>query len=157
MNHPDSMVVGAVRNGRSTCAPSPGISTLWLGKPCSIVAWLGIFLAVISPPHGLVGIQLCWVHSTTGIPCLGCGLTRSLSCALRGMFAESWHYHHMGAAVLVLFLFTAIQSVLPKAYRARLELFLQANGAAFHFLYLAFVTTFVAYGVGRALLHFVCR
>jgi hypothetical protein len=156
MNHPDSIVVEDAGNGRRTCAPSPGISTLWLGKPCIIVAWLGIFLALVSPPDGL-GISVCWLHSATGIPCIGCGLTRSLSCALRGMFAESWHYHPMGASILALFLFTAIQSVLPKAYRARLELFLQVNGTTFHLLYFAFVTMFVAYGVGRALLHFVGR
>jgi Protein of unknown function (DUF2752) len=156
MNHPDSIVVEDAQHGRSFCAPSPNISTLWLGKPCIIVAWLGIFLALISPPNGL-GIPVCLMYSATGIPCLGCGLTRSLSCALRGMFAESWHYHPMGAAILALFLFTAIQSVLPKVYRARLELFLQANGTTFHLLYLAFVTMFVAYGVGRALLHFIGR
>lgn len=142
---------------KSWLAKPNQVADFWLGKPSVIVAWLGLALALASPPHGLEGIQLCWLHSATGIPCIGCGLTRSLSCALRGMFAESWHYHPMGAAILALFLFTAIQSVLPKKRRAWLGWFLQTNGATSHFVYLAFVTMFVAYGVGRALLQFIGR
>src|SRR6478736_844393 len=76
----------------------------WLGKPSVTVAWLGLALALILSPDRF-GASLCWVLDTTGLPCLGCGLTRSLSCALRGMFEQSWHYHPMGMLILALFLF----------------------------------------------------
>jgi hypothetical protein len=131
-------------------------SALWLGKPCVIVAWLGIFLALAAPPDGF-GIPVCWLQSATGIPCLGCGLTRSLSCAIRGLFLQSWHYHPMGLSILVLFLFTATQSVLPKIWRERLKMFLQSRATVCNSLYLGFVGAFVAYGTGRALLHCVGR
>src|SRR5258707_14511868 len=75
------------------------VSERWLGWPCMMAAWLGLILAVISPAHGS-GVKLCWFESATGIPCPGCGMTRSLSCGIRGMFAESWHYHPLGLLVL---------------------------------------------------------
>src|SRR5262249_17002125 len=65
---------------------------LWLAKPSVAAAWLGLALAFVTPPHG-TGFTVCWFKNSTGLPCPGCGLTRSFSCALRGMFLESWHYH----------------------------------------------------------------
>jgi hypothetical protein len=114
------------------------------------VAWVGLFLAVITPPHGL-GFSLCWFESTTGIPCPGCGVTRSLSCGLRGMFLESLHFHPMGLLILGLFCVTAIQSLLLRATRERLARFLEFHARFFNTLYLAFVASFVLFGVGRAI------
>ena len=124
----------------------------WLGKHCVAVAWLGLGLAVLSPPHGF-GVPVCWFQSSTGLPCPGCGMTRSLSCAVRGMFAESWHYHPMGLFVLLLFLLTAAQSLLPDRVHGALVRFVQARAFAFNSLYLAFVVAFLSYGVLRAFFH----
>jgi len=134
--------------------PSQPASAFWLGKHCVLAAWLGLLLAVASPPHGS-GMAVCWVQGATGIPCPGCGMTRSLSCAIRGMFLESWHYHPMGLFVLALFLFTAGQSLLPKALRDRLVGLMQSRAVFFNSFYLAFVVAFVGFGVVRALLHCV--
>jgi len=124
----------------------------WLGKHCVLVAWVGLFIAVISPPHGS-GIPLCFFQASTGVPCLGCGLTRSLSCAIRGTFLESWHYHPMGLLILVLFAFTALQSLLPKHQRLGLIHYLKSHSTLFNALYLTFVCAFVTFGTTRALLH----
>src|SRR3954464_144355 len=78
----------------------------WQGPYTVVAAWLGLFLATITPPQG-TGTTVCSVKQCTGIDCLGCGLTRSLSCGLRGMFVESFNYHPFGLFVLALFLFTA--------------------------------------------------
>jgi hypothetical protein len=128
-------------------------SRLWLGKQCVIAAWLGLFLAVVSPPHGS-GISVCWFEQATGLPCPGCGLTRSLSCGIRGMFPESWHYHPMGLFILVLFIFTAAQSLLPKPFRASLARQVQARAKTVNLFYLVFVTVFVSFGLVRSLLHY---
>jgi len=80
-------------------------------------------------------------------------MTRSLSCAIRGMFAESWHYHPMGLFVLLLFVLTAVQSLLPDRVHDALVRFVQARAFAFNSLYLAFVVIFVSHGVLRAFFH----
>jgi len=129
---------------------------LWLGKHSVIAAWLGLLLAVVSPPHGS-GISLCWIESATGLPCPGCGLTRSLSCGLRGIFIESWQYHPMGLVILALFVCTAGQSVIPKLYRHRLVEFMQSRSVLFSSLYVAFVFLFIAFGALRASIQWVSR
>jgi hypothetical protein len=126
---------------------------LWLGKRCVVVAWLGLLASVLSPPHGS-GFLTCWFQGATGVPCPGCGLTRSLSCGIRGMFLESWHYHPMGLLILALFGFTALYSLLPEALQNRLTRSLEARTVLFKALYAAFVTAFITFGVARALLRF---
>src|SRR5258708_3623488 len=88
----------------------------WLGKPCVFAAWAGLLLAFLTRRHG-TGLSVCWIESATGIPCPGCGLTRSLSCGLRGMFTESWHYHPMGLLILALFVIIVAASLLPRLRR----------------------------------------
>ena len=122
----------------------------WLGKYCVLVGWLGLLLAMISPPHG-AGVSLCFFHDATGVPCPGCGMTRSLSCGLRGMFLESFQYHPMGLLILALFILTAGQSLLPQTRRDGIVRFMQSRATLFNALYLVFVITFVGFGAGRAL------
>lgn len=126
-----------------------GAYALWFGKRCVVVAWMGLALALVSAPEGL-GIPLCFFHETTGVPCPGCGLTRSLSCAIRGLFDQSWHYHPMGLLVLTVFILIAIQRMLPGTLRLKLAKRMNAQGALFGGLYVLFVTTFVGFGAIRA-------
>ena len=126
---------------------------LWLGRYSIWAAWLGLALALISPPDGMKGIELCLLHASTGISCPGCGLTRSLSCALRGMCFESWNYHPFGLFILALFILTAMQSLLPRNSRGRIAEYIQMRAVIFNSLYLVFVTSFVGYGTMRSLVH----
>jgi hypothetical protein len=129
-------------------------TALWLGRECVVVAWVGLLVATVSPPHGL-GINLCWFSGATGLPCPGCGVTRSLSCGLRGLWLESWHYHPLGLPVLALFIFTAVQSLLPGRARERVAQHIKAHALLFNAVYLAFVAVFVTFGLARALSYLV--
>jgi hypothetical protein len=122
---------------------------LWLNRNCVIAAWVGLALAALSPRDGL-GVPLCFFHSTTGIDCIGCGLTRSLSCAMRGSFAQSWGYHPMGIFILALFTLIALQSVLPKTRRQQIGEFVERHAVGFRRFYIAFVGMFIAFGIVRA-------
>ena len=124
----------------------------WLGKPCIFAAWAGLLLALLTPPHG-TGFTVCCLESATGIPCPGCGLTRSLSCGLRGMFAESWHYHPMGFLVLAMFVTIAAASVM-QGLRNYLISLIESKARLFNVLYLGFVVTFVVFGLLRAMVRF---
>jgi hypothetical protein len=44
---------------------------------------------------------VCLFHNLTGVPCPGCGLTRSIVAAVHGDLARSFSYHRMGLIVLV--------------------------------------------------------
>ena len=125
----------------------------WQGPYMVCAAWFGLILAAINPPHG-TGITVCWIKLYTGIDCLGCGLTRSMSCGLRGMFKESFGYHPFGLFILALFLFTAITSLLPGA-RRRVQLWMEEHPVLLNGSYLVFVVSFVTFGTVRAALEFV--
>jgi hypothetical protein len=127
----------------------------WQGPWTVCAAWLGLFLAAITPPHG-TGTTVCWIKQCTGIDCIGCGLTRSLSCGLRGMFTESFGYHPFGLFILALFLFTAIVSLVPSA-RQRVAVVMEARPVLFNGLYVASVATFVGFGTIRALIEIIER
>ena len=84
-----------------------------------LVACLAIFVgaAILTPSNGQLRIGpitlpgLCMLRETTGIPCPGCGLTRSLVAAVRGDWSSSFAYHRLGP---VLFVYLILQA----AYRA---------------------------------------
>ena len=120
----------------------------WLGKTTAGVAWFGFLIAIINPPHG-TGVTVCWFRASTDLPCIGCGLTRSLSCALRGMFAESWDYHPLGPLILAFFLAVIIASLLPQVWRERLNHQIESRVLQFNLLYVIFVAAFVVFGMVR--------
>jgi hypothetical protein len=120
-------------------------------SPLTICAsWLGLLLALITPPHG-TSPTICWIKQCTGIDCPGCGLGHSLSCGLRGMFADSLNYHPFGLFILALFLFTAFTSLVPSA-RRRVATHMESHPVLFNGFYFASVFAFVAFGTVRALL-----
>ncbi len=132
-----------------------GARRRWLSRTNICVAWLGLLLGSFTPPHG-IGFPLCWLHATTGLPCPGCGLSRSLSCGLRGLWLESWCYHPLGLGILALFLTTAFASLLPAHLWERLERALESRALLFNALYATFVLTFVGFGTMRALHQLLC-
>src|SRR5262245_56924647 len=115
-----------------------GASNRWLSWPCTCAAWLGLLLAWLTPPHG-TGFTICWIKGATTLPCPGCGLTRSLSYALRGLVSESWHYHPMGLMILVLFFVIAGASLLPRDCRDAVARHVESNPKFYNTLYLGFV------------------
>ena len=87
--------VPAVRTGR----------TRWILSVFAIVALLP---TLIVSPQKLPHISFCWFHSATGLPCPGCGLTRSVFAIGSGEFAAAWAFNPFGYLVygiLIVFLF----------------------------------------------------
>ncbi len=47
--------------------------------------------------------SFCLFYHLTGLPCPGCGLTRSFVCLGHGRLWESLHWHPLGPAIFLLF------------------------------------------------------
>lgn len=61
-----------------------------------------LMAAAIVAGVSLLGHGLCPSRELLGLPCPGCGLTRSILLILRGRFAESWQLQPFGYAWLAL-------------------------------------------------------
>lgn len=122
----------------------------WFGRNCVLLAWAGLCVALVHPPQG-TGLKVCWVSASTGVPCPGCGMTRAISCAAHGDLALSWSYHPFGVPLLVLFVATAVLSVLPSALRRRFATGVMRHHGPVNIAYVAFVSSFVAFGALRVL------
>lgn len=85
-----------------------------------------LVLARLLPAHGVV-VPLCWYHFAFGVRCPGCGLTRSLSCAVRGMWAESIAYHPLGIAVMLALVAAMVRGAWPRR-QSRLSVVAESHG-----------------------------
>ena len=125
---------------------------LILNRTSVVVAWVALALAAIHPTHGL-GLRVCWLRATTGLPCWGCGLSRSLSGCLRGMFAEAWAYHPFGVVLVGVLFAIALASVLPRPARECVMRLLDRYPRSFNAAYALVVTSFLVFGLVRAMWH----
>lgn len=105
-----------------------------------------LIAAFIHPPHGL-GLPLCPSRVITGAPCPGCGLSRSVSCAVRGMWAESFAYHPFGIAVVAL----AILIVLHQTLVLKMFVPSPIPRRWMRVFWFAFVAAFIVFGTLRML------
>ena len=105
------------------------------------------------PPDGL-GVTVCWFKSCFGLPCPGCGLTRSVTCISHLEFVKAWNYHPFGPVIYVLFVANVVLLVVPKARRESLKNTIRKNNRWLYAVYMAFVLAFLTFGCLR-LLHLI--
>lgn len=133
-------------------ARRPRISTCLFGRTSVVVAWIVLTLAPLHPPQGL-GLPVCWLHSTTGVPCPGCGLSRSISAAVRGDLARAVRLHPFGPVAVASFGAIAIVSMLPRRARRRFVWHIERRRRLAWTVYGALIAAFVLFGVLRAAAH----
>jgi Protein of unknown function (DUF2752) len=100
-----------------------------------LLALLALLLAAALPTGG-IGWILCPVRTFTGVPCAGCGLTRSVIRAARGEWVAALRLHPLGPILCLGLLGVALSGLLPCVWRDRLRkalgrpVVLQAAGLA---------------------------
>jgi len=58
----------------------------------------------------------CPVHALFGVPCPGCGLTRSILCLLKGDWRESLSYHPFGILFFIAGALVSLAAFLPEKW-----------------------------------------
>ncbi|HPK00502.1 MAG TPA: DUF2752 domain-containing protein, partial [Candidatus Hydrogenedentes bacterium] len=95
-------------------------------------------------------VPLCWFRFLTGLPCPGCGLTRSVFAIGGGNFAAAWQSNPFGYVVygvlVVLFLSPLLARVAP-----RLTALLESNRFIYVFAMVNF-TGLLVFGLVRLVL-----
>ena len=82
----------------------------------TFLAIVGLFLWVAS--YFITG-TLCWFKATLGMPCPGCGATRSVLSLFRGNFGDAFAWHPLIVITLILIPYTIISSVTGRYKRVR--------------------------------------
>lgn len=113
------------------------------------MSWIVIVAAAVHPSQGL-GIILCPSRLITEVPCPGCGLSRSLSCAIRGDLAASVGHHPMGPIVLGLFAIMALLGVLPRRRRSAINAWVRQYPRLCWAVIGVVILAFAAIGASRA-------
>jgi hypothetical protein len=63
------------------------------------------------------GIILCYFRSLTGLPCPGCGLTRSLCAIAKGAMLRSFEYHPFGPLLFLIAMVMWFRAIAELIYR----------------------------------------
>ena len=95
-----------------------------------------------------MGIPLCWLKALTGLPCPGCGLTRSVTHISHLHFGDALLDHPFGFPVYLLSVALVVAFVWP-AGRRRMVRFLAKRESAAQRLYWGLVGSFIVFGVCR--------
>jgi hypothetical protein len=107
-----------------------------------------VLLAAALPSKG-AGVPICLFRYLSGLPCPGCGLTRSFSCILHGDFERGYDYHPFGYFLLPLFLLAASTLFLSEKYRSRLESLVRSRQSQLRRIYLTLIYGFITFGALR--------
>ena len=85
-------------------------------RPLQAISVSVIVVLTLVPTRLIANVPtLCLVKRFTGKECLGCGMTRAISCLLHGRFAEALAYNHGAVFVLTLLSGLAISGlVIPR-------------------------------------------
>lgn len=113
-----------------------------------IFAVVVLAVAPFFPTDG-IGIDLCWFKNLTGLPCPGCGLTRSIACLAHLEFAKSLRYHPFGPVFFAGCVFLTLLLVSGAATRERIYGWLVVYDRPARWIYLGIVYSFIAFGLAR--------
>jgi hypothetical protein len=120
------------------------------------LALVAVVVSFLLPPDGL-GVDLCVFHRNTGLPCPGCGLTRSLTHVAHLDVVGAFVLHPFGPAIWLLAVALGIGALIGERRRTLLRTWLERRGRRLKTAYLTFVYGFVAFGIARLLVAIVAR
>lgn len=121
-------------------------------------AWVAVLVVLTAGAGGWLldrgggGLELCWLRAISGLPCPGCGLTRSVCHLARGDFATSIWFHGFGIVVLPFSLVAASSLIWPRRMRVRLRNAIDRHRRGVELTYLWAVALFLGHGLLRLLL-----
>jgi hypothetical protein len=114
---------------------------------CSVAS----LVLVCMPADGIPGVELCLFRFWTGLPCPGCGLTRSGAHLLRGHIARAFNYNPFGLVIIPAILLLGLVGVAPRPWRTAFWTRLQPWGRPLFVVFLVILFGLLVFGWLRCL------
>jgi hypothetical protein len=94
----------------------PVVSDAW-ACVCAAVLALSCILPLPAADGRVAHLpDVCMFHALTGLPCPGCGLTRSFVCLAHGRLFDSLRYHPLGPALFAFISATIIYACAERLF-----------------------------------------
>lgn len=124
------------------------VSTL-LSRVAGGISLLGVFVgAFVLRPTGS-DHSVCGLHRTAGIPCPGCGLTRSVTSTLQGHLEWALGFNPFGPFIAGIMVTLALGLLLPRRWRDSLVERLSPYNRVFGWTLMVFVLALFIHGIWR--------
>ncbi|MDQ7821485.1 MAG: DUF2752 domain-containing protein [Candidatus Eremiobacteraeota bacterium] len=92
----------------------------------ALISWgaLAVLLLSFLIPSGFFKHTLCTFKVLTGLPCPGCGISRSILQISHGHFIKAFRFNPMGFPVYLFLIFCSFYNFIPQEIRDRVDSFL---------------------------------
>lgn len=120
-----------------------------LMHPIFLTGGVLVFVLSFLLPEGGLGAPLCWFKLQSGLPCPGCGLTRSVTAAGHFDPVTAFHYHPFGLFVWLLAGFLSANVVIGTRARGAIRDWLVRRSRAVGISAWVVLFAFLVYGFVR--------
>jgi hypothetical protein len=131
-----------------------GLHTLMFSRLGGAIAAVGLTVSILMPAEG-IGVDLCGFLKLTGLPCPGCGLTRSVTNITHGNLGAAWHYNPFGFFVWATFAALAPCLVLPGRALRKVRGIVEPAAGWINGLVYTCLGCLLVYGVVRVVHHWI--
>lgn len=136
--------------------PAPGWRLYWrrqwFGLICAAVLALS---AVMNGEHPTGGFQMCPMMALTGLPCPGCGVTRSMIHCTHGDFVGALKFHPAGPAMWLAAIIGATSLAWPERWRRGLAARYREKRKIVEQVTIVGIVLVVGFGVVRLVFYYV--
>lgn len=120
-----------------------------LFQPASRRLGMLVLVASFLLPMGGLGVDLCWFHRSVGLPCPGCGITRSVISLSHGHWLDALRDNPFGPLVWVLAWLSAALELGGPRLRGGAERWITERERPARATYLTIIALFLVYGFAR--------
>ena len=106
---------------------------------------------VLSPDHPTGGVEICPMKRLSGLPCPGCGITRSICWTSRGRLDRAFHMHPLGTATWLAAVVGATSLVWSRRFRERFSEYFRRRQRAVVWITNSCVALLLLFGILRIL------
>ena len=145
----------AVLQGDRVRSPrGSGLHQLLFSRFGGALGLVALVVSVLLPAEGL-GFDMCWLNATFGLPCPGCGLTRSVTNISHFHWMAAWQYNPFGFPTHAVFVLMTVCGLAPSSVMGRWERGTRRYTKHLYWITMLILVGLVIFGAIRLVLYYI--